>query len=119
MELTKGSTPMKPVARVLDGAVEQMLAAAEADLQADLADRRGRTARTGVGRRSGVEIELQGRQQPFEMLGLRRRAGSCPCAGRRRPCRSPAPLPSSSNCPLQIDCRAGAVRQPSGRLALA
>ena len=49
MPATKGSTPMKPIAGRGERLGDQMLAAAEADLEPDLVDRDGEQCRQAVG----------------------------------------------------------------------
>ena len=81
MPLTNGSTPMKPMRGMRLGLGDQMLAAAESDLEPH--------ASTGTGNKEAqvagggaVEIERQPRQQRLEQRRLRGRTDDL-CAGRR------------------------------------
>ena len=71
MPLTKGSQPMKPVRGCAARLRDQMLAAAEADLETHLVDRTGEQ-RAQIGRRRRREIEREPRQQRFEQRRLLR-----------------------------------------------
>ncbi len=68
MPLMNGSTPMKPMRGCSHGLVDQMLAAAEADLEPEIVDGM-RKQRGKLGRRRG-EIEREPRQQRFDQRGL-------------------------------------------------
>ena len=70
----------------------EMLAAAEADLEPDLVDRRAGTARRGraTGRRRQREPQARAAGSRTRSL-LARRAAPCPCGGRRRRRRASGP----------------------------
>ena len=70
MPLTKGSQPMKPTSGFSRARREQMLAAAEADLQPDARDR-PRKQRAQVGEVAGAGSTASARQQRLEQAGLR------------------------------------------------
>ena len=70
MPLTNGSMPMKPMSRMSLGLRDQMLAAAEPDLQPHLVD--AAEQRAQIGRRGVLQIERQPRQQRVEQRRLLR-----------------------------------------------
>ena len=71
MPLMNGSAPMKPVRGCASRLRDQMLGAAEADLEPDVVDRRPETAPRDR-RRRRAEIEREARQQRLEQRRLPR-----------------------------------------------